>query len=40
MRNWKQKKEDDFIYRVIHMENHLNNIKEKVEDFLYDIKIL
>ena len=35
-----KKKEDDFIYRVIHMENHLNNIKEKVEDFLYDIKIL
>ena len=35
-----KKKEDDFIYRVIHMENHLNYIKEKVEDFLYDIKIL
>jgi dynein regulatory complex protein 1 len=35
-----KKKEDDFIYRVILMETHLNFIKEKVEEFLYEIKIL
>ena len=35
-----KKKEDDFIYRVILMETHLNYIKEKVEEFLYEIKIL
>ena len=38
--NEAKKKEDDFIYRVILMETHLNYIKEKVEEFLYEIKIL
>ena len=35
-----QKKENDFINKVILMETHLNYIKEKVEEFLYEIKIL
>ena len=38
--NETKKKDDDFIYRVILMETHLNYIKEKVEEFLYEIKIL
>ena len=32
--------ENDFINKVILMENHLNHIKEKVEEYLYEIKIL
>jgi len=39
MPKWDLKKEDYFIYRVILMENYLNYIKEKVEEFLYEIKI-
>ena len=35
-----KKKENDFINKVILMETHLNYIKEKVEEFLYEIKIL
>ena len=38
--NESKKQEDDFIYRVILMETHLNYIKEKVEEILYEIKIL
>ena len=32
--------ENDFINKVILMETHLNHIKEKVEEYLYEIKIL
>ena len=38
--NEAKKKENDFIIKVILMETHLNYIKEKVEEFLYEIKIL